>query len=399
MKPESALAPPVVRRRPKLTAGVERILSLFGTDGAQKAATPLGSIPRRLLVAKVHGMGDSVLVRMIIDELLRRNPDMEIGLLTGPGTREIMTTGLDFRVHLYSQKELTARSALALLREIRRAHYEAVLNFEQGSIAGTAFAAATGIPLRIGFIPMDSSPKALFLTHGVRFTESRSMWQSFVALARIADPGLCESRMPLTITSRAETAEWITEWWRTKIGDNTQRAVALHLGCGPGMDFKRWPLEMFIALAEQISLHAPRVTIVLTGTAPEELLIRRFISAYPGRAADASDLGSIDRTAEVLQRCQLLVSNDTGVMHLGAALGVPSVGLFGPTTPRHWAPIGRRVAYVYETKVACSPCVNNYQNRMPSGCANADHVRCMRDITPESVMAAARSVVQAGFLG
>jgi heptosyltransferase-2 len=204
----------------------------------------------------------------------------------------------------------------------------------------------------------------------------------------------------LVIPPRPETERWLSEWWRVNIGgDRRENTVALHLGCGPGMDFKRWPIDNFVALAEQISREARRVTIILTGTALERPLIRKFLTAYRGRAVDASDAGNLERTAAILSSSHLLVSNDTGVMHLGAALGVPTVGVFGPASPRHWAPVGERATYVYDTDVPCSPCVNNYHNRMPSRCANVDQSRCLRDVTVESVLTAVRRVVLHNFLG
>jgi heptosyltransferase-2 len=359
----------------------------------------LATIPRRLLVVKVHGMGDSVLIRVIIERLRQRFPQMRIGVVVGPATREIMTLNSDFRVHHYSQKELSARSAFASLREIRRVGYDAVLNFEQGSIAGTALIGATGVRIHIGFVPVTGSPKSMFLTHGVRFDDMRSMWDSFIALARIIDPELPETPGTLEIKSQPETIEWVEAWWRTKVGDGREAAVALHLGCGPGMDFKRWPLQRFVELAEIINRRTGRATIILTGTAFEKPLIDEFMRTYRGRAVDASDAGSIERTAAILKRSRLLVSNDTGVMHLGAALGVGTVGLFGPTSPRHWAPIGLRATYVYDTSAACSPCVNNYLNLMPSQCANFDRGRCMRDIGVDAVVAAAQRVSSNGWLG
>jgi heptosyltransferase-2 len=387
-------------RRPRLTATAESVLRMIATGAARVAAEPLASVPRRLLIVKVHGMGDSVLIRLIIEQLKKRNPDIDIGVLAGPATREMLTMSTELRVHSYDQKALSMRSAYSALREIRRAGYDAVLNVEQGSIAGTAFIACTGIPIHVGFVPIDDDPKARFLTHGVRFEESRSMWQSFVALSQIVDPGVTEVAQQLVIQPRPETERWLSEWWRVNIGgDRRENTVALHLGCGPGMDFKRWPIDNFVALAEQIRLKAGRVTIILTGTALEGPLIRKFLTAYRGRAVDASDAGNLERTAAILSIGHLLVSNDTGVMHLGAALGVPTVGVFGPASPRHWAPIGERATYVYDTNVPCSPCVNNYHNRMPSRCANVDQSRCLRDVTVESVLTAARRVVLHNFLG
>jgi ADP-heptose:LPS heptosyltransferase len=119
---------------------------------------------------------------------------------------------------------------------------------------------------------------------------------------------------------------------------------------------------------------------------------------YSGRAIDASEPGSLMRTAALLKRCNLLVSNDTGIMHLGAALGIPAVGLFGPNSPRYWAPLGPRATYVYDTKAPCSPCLNLYTDRWPLECSHPEKGRCMLDITVDSVMMAAKRVIVGGWL-
>ena len=384
--------------RPWLTAAFDRLLRHVATISFRGAAAPLSQVPKRLLVVKVHGMGDSVLIRAILEQLKSRFADMDIGVLVGAGTADIMTLDSNYRAHMYTPNQLSLRSALTTLFEIRRSHYDAVLNFEQGSVAGTAFLAATGIPIQIGFVAPGQDAKARFLSHALQFDENRSMWQSFVALARLLDPGLAETMGAFPIRRGPKLDKWLEQWWRAHIG-HCQRVVAIHLGSARGMDFRRWPLERFVRLAEELRFRFGTISIVLTGTEAERDLIQRFMHEYSGHAVDASDLGAIERTIGVLRRCGLLVSNDTGIMHLGAAMGVPTVGLFGPNTPRHWAPIGPRATYVYDTAAPCSPCINNYANRMPSVCVNAEKSRCMRDISVTSVLAAVTRVAAPGWIG
>ena len=379
-----------------MTEFCERIVSRWSKAAREPLATPLHTVPRRLLVVKVFGMGDSVLIRSLIDHLLARNPALDVGMLVGTATRELLTLGTNFRVHQYTQQKLTPRTAFASLREIRRRRYDAVLNFEQASTAGSAFLAATGIPVRVGFLPTVESPKARFLTHAQRFREGCSMWQSFVRLAQMIDPGLSDSVTPVPLKCGEEAEAWALDW----LTRHVQRypAIALHLG-SQDLEFRRWPLDRFVQFAERIRSLELEPSIVLTGTAPERPLIRAFIDQYSGQAIDASDSESLAKTAALLQRCNLLVSNDTGIMHLAAAMGTPTVGLFGPNSPRYWAPIGARATYVYETKVACSPCLNLYANRWPLECTNPVKSRCMLDIEVDSVLNAARRVITSPWLG
>jgi ADP-heptose:LPS heptosyltransferase len=379
-----------------MTKLCERIVGRWSKASREPLATPLHTAPRRLLVVKVFGMGDSVLIRSLIDHLVTRNPALDVGVLVGTATRELLTLGTNFRVHQYTQQKLTPRTALASLRDIRRRRYDAILNFEQSSTAGSAFLAATGIPVRVGFLPTVESPKARFLTHAQRFHEGYSMWQSFVRLAQMIDPGLPDSVTPVPLKCGEEAEAWALDWLTRHVLRHP--AIALHLG-SLDLEFRRWPLDRFVQFAERIRSLELEPSIVLTGTAPERPLIRAFIDQYSGHAVDASDSGSLAKTAALLQRCNLLVSNDTGIMHLAAAMGTPTVGLFGPNSPRYWAPIGSRATYVYQTKVACSPCLNLYANRWPLECANPVKSRCMLDIEVDSVLNAARRVITSPWLG
>ena len=336
-------------------------------------------------------MGDSILVRSLIEHIKARNPELEIGVLVSPATREAMTIGASYNVHQYTQRALTVYSALDCLREIRRCHYDAILNFEQRSTAGAAFLAMTGIRFRLGFLPTVESPKARFFTHAVRFQEGWSMWTSFIKLAQMVDSRLPGNLMPLPLKCSTRSEAWAETWlYQHSAGS---RPVAIHLG-SQGMEFRRWPANRFVDLAERLRIDGAS-SILLTGTPSERPLIQEFIARYSGHALDASDAGSLEHTAALLKRCDLLISNDTGIMHLAAAMGTATVGLFGPNSPNQWSPIGPWATYVYETRVPCSPCLNLYANRWPLECANSEKSRCMLDIQVDTVLDTARRIVSA----
>lgn len=384
-------------QRPWLTATCERMLLRMLSSVSETVTSPLPVIPGRLLVVKVFGMGDSILIRSIIGMLRERHPEMEIGVLVGPATREVMTVGESFRVHQYVPRKLSTWSALQILKDIRSCHYDTILNCEQRSLAGSAFLSLIGAAYHIGFIPISDTPKGRFLTHAMRFRDDQSVWQSFIRLARLIDSSIPQMFLPTSPKLSEEVEEWACDWWNEHVGSGPAPTIALHVG-SQDREFSRWPVRRFVELAERARIHNRNLSVMLTGTAPERELIDAFISMYSGHAIDASDPGSLMRTAALLKRCNLLVSNDTGIMHLGAALGVPTVGLFGPNSPRYWAPVGPRATYVYDTKVPCSPCLNLYADRWPLGCSHPEKGRCMLDITVDSVMMAARRVVVGEWL-
>ena len=340
-------------------------------------------------------MGDAVMIRSIIEQLMRRRPKIEIGVLVGRGTKEVMTIGADFRMHEFGGFKELARLLKTLLG-IRRSRYQAILNFEQNFPRVNLALMTAGSRVRIGFAPASNPSSTAFLTRSIRFQPEHSMWQSFVALARTIESGISDALGTLPLKCSAQAEGCVEDWWTASLAGR-RPVVAIHPG-SYYMEFRRWPLERFIQFAEHLRAQSPDLAIVLTGTPPEHPLIQEFIARYSGYAVDTSELGSVEKVASILRRCDLLVSNDTGIMHLGAAMGTPTVGLFGATTPKHWAPVRPRAITVYETSVPCSPCVNIYAGLQPHECSNPDKTRCMRDISVGSVVSAARSVVAGDWL-
>lgn len=382
------------RNRPQLTDLCERaLLRVLGSSSSESPIIPLPVIPRHILAVKVHGMGDAVMVRSILEHLRQRHPQLEIGVMASPVTREVMSLNSAFRIHSYDQKSVGLMAMARIMIELRRSHYEAVINFEQGSLAGTAFLGASGIPVRIGFLPLHTSTKAAFLTQPMSFRESDSMWTSLIRLVRVLDRDfpLNASAVPLPLTE--ESRQWARGWLQKNGWKDEHRLIVFHIGSGKGQPFRRWPVGKFVQLAEQYRAISPNMTLALTGMPYEKQLLDEFRTSYAGKAIDGSNLGTIERTAALLTEADLLVSNDTGVMHLGAAMGTPTVGIFGPDTPKRYSPVGARATSVCAKGVPCSPCSNIYRLQVPSDCNSPERIRCLLDVTVEDVVGATRRVV------
>ena len=270
--------------RPGLTAVCEWTLRRVAGRSAGGDPTALPRLPDRLLVVKVHGMGDAVMVRLLVEHLHHRHPELEIGVLGGASTCEVMGFGSRFRVHSYEQRGLSAGAILRGLGELRRCRYDAVLNLEQGSLAGTAFLRAVGIPVRVGLVPLHDSTKAAFLTMPLRFRDDDSMWVSFIRAIRLIDPDFPQAPPVESLPLSDGAQRWAKEWMVQGEGG---RVVALHLGSGSAAPFKRWPIERFVGLARLIRTSARNVRFVLTGMPYRgvscEAVLRSLPRLVPGR--------------------------------------------------------------------------------------------------------------------
>lgn len=378
---------------------VETCARLVVPSGHQRKAS-IERFPERLLIAKAAGLGDGVLVRALLVSLKLKHPSLELGLLVCPPTREILSCGIDARVHFFDPQHAGAASILRTVCEIRQRRYDAALDFEQGTVLSPALAMAARIPIRIGgYLAGATSARAALLTHSVEFRETDSMLASFLRLTRVLDPEMVVAddhlAVPCEVAARRRADEILER--------DTQRGhghlVVFHLGPLGWGEYRRWPIERFVELADRMRAADSRLVIILTGTRSEGCLGQEFSVKYIGTTLNLCGQCSVEETAALLERCDLVVSSDTGVMHLGAAMGTPTVGLFGPNTPRHWAPFGPRARHVYPTKLPCSPCINNYRNIRPRECSYSVRSRCMIDIEVADVLAAASRVVHDEWLG
>ena len=172
------------------------------------------------------------------------------------------------------------------------------------------------------------------------------------------------------------------ERWRQAHGLGSGRAVALAPGSVGAA--KRW--SYYPEAARQLVARGLEVWVV---GGPDERALAAEIIAAGGQAV--RDLTGPDLRNGILAMAaaDVAVSNDSGLMHIAAALGTPTMGIFGPTSPYHWAPLNGLAATVQtKTAVPCQPCHRPI-------CTQNNH-RCMRDIPAEAVVDSAARVLQKG---
>jgi lipopolysaccharide heptosyltransferase II len=179
------------------------------------------------------------------------------------------------------------------------------------------------------------------------------------------------------------------EAWRKRIG-----AADGVVGLFPGSNApaRRWPAERFGAVARRLGSDGLRVVVM--GAPQERSITREVCAAAPG-AIDAAGATDLPGLAALLSMCQLVVTNDTGPMHLAGAVGTPTVTLWGPSDPAEVCPVGGRDVRVTGAPLPCKPCFRNACPRSGSGTILPEaHEECMRLITEEEVLAAARGLLQ-----
>ncbi len=182
------------------------------------------------------------------------------------------------------------------------------------------------------------------------------------------------------------------ERWSARLPPGPGPVVGLFPGANAPA--RRWPAPRFAALAEALAERAVRL-VVLGGSAESELT-RRVAAVAPG-SLDAGGRTDLVDLAALLSLCDLVVTNDTGPMHLTGAVGTPTVSLWGPSDPDEVRPLGAADHRVTGPPLPCKPCYQNHCGRRGRGTLlPRAHEECMHLIELRDVIEAVDSALAGG---
>ena len=191
----------------------------------------------------------------------------------------------------------------------------------------------------------------------------------------------------LYLTSKDK--DWGKSFFRVKGLSDEERSNVIVLHPGSGSKKKVWPLERFLDLVRYLQRHSGSRILIVLGPAESAEVQKAFEgiewdmgSAAPLLAKGLSLLG----LASVMEGCRLFIGNDSGITHMAAALGLPTVALFGPTEHKIWAPRGEKVVVV-RREISCSPCS---QEKF----VQCQDLECLKGIEIEDVL---KALVTLGF--
>jgi heptosyltransferase-2 len=156
-------------------------------------------------------------------------------------------------------------------------------------------------------------------------------------------------------------------------------AASIAIGLCPGAEYgpaKRWPVEHFARLADLIAAARPDARIVCLGGPKDREIAQQIAHATRAQITNLCGQTPLKDAIALIAGLQAVVTNDSGLMHVAAALDVPLVALYGSTDPQHTPPHSP-VAQIARIDIACSPC---FERECPLG-----HFKCMRDLQPEVV--------------
>lgn len=310
-----------------------------------------------ILVIKFFGLGSILLTTPALTVIRSHFANARILYLTFESHREllerldIIDVALTIRTDNFRH---FITDTLKAIIQLRKAKIDVVFDFEFFSKFSTILSFLSKSPVRAGF-SLPAQWRKRLLTHSVVLTKEKHVVENFCEQVY----ALGAERIQTEVAVPHLSSDDISLISR-KYGFDGKPIIAINVNAGKTFLERRWSPEKFAQLVDHLAERDGHV-FVFIGSEEEKEYIEDVINQTEcgNRCFNAAGIFSIGELLVVLKHSSLLVSNDSGPLHLAAGLGTPTVGLFGPETPVFYGPQNHHAISIYK-KLPCSPCMNVY---------------------------------------
>ncbi|MFC1830249.1 lipopolysaccharide heptosyltransferase II [Thermodesulfobacteriota bacterium] len=337
---------------------------------------------RKLLVRSTNWIGDAIMTTPAVRAIRNNFPHSEISMLAKPWVSPVFENSPHVDRVINYDGEGKHRGFLGKIRLAKELRTDA---FDAAILLQNAFEAAfitflAGIPVRIGY---NTDGRRLLLTHPVSCgPEIRAVHQTRYYLNILTGVGLKDGSQELYYAVSEEQKARAEDILRKHGIKREDRLV----GINPSATFgpaKQWPPERFARLADRLHRFSDAQIIVFGG--PDDRRLGEHVSRIMRhKPIDLSGRTRLEEAMALIRRCNLFVTNDSGLMHVAAALNVPLIAVFGSTNSTTTGPWSKN-SKVVQVPIPCSPCL---KPECPE-----DHLDCMNKIDVDMVFNVAKTML------
>ena len=332
--------------------------------------------PEKILIRGPNWVGDAVLAIPAMRAVRERFPQAEITLLVRPWVAGLFTSA-GFVDKVWSEEKPSGVTAWArIMKQIRGRKFDLALLLPN-SFESALMMFLGRVPRRVGYA---TDGRRWMLTTFIRPPDKlQHQVHYYLDLVKVLSASASRPSIEIEATGEERSDA------RRLLASEGIPARTPFLVLNPGAAYgsaKRWHEDRFAAVADQLARDFG-MAVALIGSPNERPLAEQIRRRIEARAAVLTGETSLETLIGVLAESSLMITNDSGPMHIAAALGVPTVAVFGSTDDRVTAPYGPRTRVVKHA-VECSPCL---LRECP-----IDH-RCMNRVSVEDVCRAARELI------
>jgi ADP-heptose:LPS heptosyltransferase len=335
------------------------------------------SFPKRILCIQLWGIGETILTLPAINALQEKFPDSEISVLCTARNKDVYfeqgITVIELPLRLLS-------IPLWTLKNWKK--FDLIVDMEEYLNISSLISFLAG-RYRIGY---SHGARSLLYHDTIDYKDNQHCSQTFMDLLRPL--GIEKQVTSLTPLSVDKTSEGRAERYLAHIGiDAHTSLIALSPGAAESAKIRMWPDERWTDLISRLQ-RWKRYVILLVGAEDVKETNERIITGLKKKERVYNIAGetTVKELFALCKRIGLMVSIDSGPMHIAAAQGAPTIGLFGPNTPVRFGPLGKKCIAIYKTKE--TPVINVHKGEVP----NHTTKDFMRDISVDDVFNAVKKI-------
>lgn len=294
----------------------------------------------KILIFSFTFIGDAVLSTAVIQPLRRRFPDAHITFLVGPRAAALFTTEPQISaVHIYDNRGEHAgwKGRLHLIKTLRREKFDIVVNLRDSLVARFIGSEHWGMGRSGGNRHAVTRYLEVLQRHGVDTTDAHPHLQ-------------------LTEKEQAEAR-------RSLLGETSRSRLCIGMHPGGNWIYKLWDAQKYAQLATTLYEKLGATIILFAG--PDERELQAQVASLIEPSPLLIKTGNLRHLAAFIAACDVYIGNDTGPMHIAAAVDTPVVALFGSTNHHRSGPYGEKHTVVQSGLQGCNPC---HPGRNPGGC-------------------------------
>ena len=336
---------------------LSEILTLIASAGVQwlfyrKRWFPKDFTPKRILVVKLDHLGDVLLATPVFSNLSQAYPDAELHALAGTWSRVVLEKHPDVNKVLEYNSPAFCRTGpptsfkqtFQLYRALRRQKYDLIVEL-RNDWRIVCFSLLRVAPKRL-------DRATLQVTNKLGFAQFTGIHETTRNLDVLDKAGIPTPIKTTTFSLTAEEKKWASNFLTAHPLGEERPLIAIHPGSP--IPLKRWMPERYAELADWL-IARKRAKILFVGVEAEMPIITEIQELMQAESINIAGKTTLTQLASILHISNVFIGNDSGPMHLAAAVGTPTIGLYGPGDPTRFGPVGTKCQAI-QRKQDCPPC-------------------------------------------
>ena len=335
-----------------------------------------------ILIIAPNWIGDAVMTQPLLAALKSQYPASTIDVLASTWVAPIYRACSEVNHVIeanFQHKQLQWGLRKQLANDLRLRGYQACFILPN-SLKSALIPWIANIPFRIGYRGELRFGLINIALNNPSKINRPPMVEHYLALSQLLSDE--ETLAAKTLTPKLNVSSSAKQSIDKKLSDANIDSKSVFIFC-PGAEYgptKRWPASHFAELANHLAQQLPNANIILLGSKSDHELAKAILQQSQDSVKIHNWCGntSLDEAIALIGMAKAVVSNDSGLMHIAAALKTPQIAIFGSSDPAHTPPLSENAKVIW-LNLPCSPC---HKKECPLG-----HLKCLNDILPQQVLA------------